>query len=517
MMVMAASCGGGSSVATSSSTSISGTVTDAIVDGAAVKIISSNLPITHDDRVLGTATSTAAGAFTVTGIDLTKYAADDVFFVIAEGGTVNDADVAFLKFKSIIGSKTEIDALDGDGVVNADEIPDLTVSNVSTAKVALVEAAKNIVFDDIIDVATSTLVTGLSEITDSEAEQEDENLGLVLKLAGNIKAAVDNAADATYTNELGTKDIAEYIKDAITVTNGVVSIDDTKLDDDMETLGATLEDAILADEDLMESAVGEVAITVEPSSVEGTWYGYHVDTWGKSEHMGGPELATCTVTVSTTAGCDVDMDISDVEGSPICGVISSNVLKFKFDDVGPNDAGGYVIEAIGTLDSTGSVLNGSYSMVDSTGTAVSGGIFKMKKGDTTDYTGTYSFTGTYTVIYVSPEAEGSVTVGTEVELTGGTITITSTGTITEITGSVTAGDVASDIFGFLEGPMVKLRISPTGVDTTTTTFVMFLMNAADIAGLYMDFDQVLTEPSHDIKPYTGGKFKLDPTTWAKTQ
>lgn len=491
------SCGNGgvpSITSSSSTTRIVGEVTDKDVYGATVKIYSMKTGAT-----VGTGTSdSTTGAYTI-NVSLGSYASDDVFFAVADGGTVDGTDVSgFLKFKSIIGSQSELAAAGADGTVNKSEIPDLSVNNVTTAKVAMVEADENITIDQ-----GQNLASAIDAAIESERTQEKENLGMLISLAASIKAVVDNPT-GNNKDELGGKNIAQYVKDNIQFTNGAPEKKGT-FSATLETAGADLEDDILADADLIQSAVGEASVTVAAADLAGTWYGYHVDTWGDDKYFRGPKLMSVTAAAtggSCTAG-QVYLTIDEenaTQADTSCGTITGNVMTFIIEPAASNEK----IEVTGTVSSI--MIDGTYSVKDkTTGKAFAGGIFKVGK-TSESLAGTYTFKGSYTVLYANPSITSGSQEGDSAAITG-TFTVDANG---NVTGTVNEADsTQADVMtGTLEGTRVKAKLTSQG--STSTTFILFMLSDKDVTGLYGSFYGTVDSPQGD--PLDSGKFKFDTLT-----
>lgn len=501
--LLAVGCGGGSSsvAPASTNTSIQGTITDNIVKGASVKLYSM-----ETGALLDTTTSGTDGSYDLSA-DLTAYADADVFYIVAEDGEVNGEPVDFLKFKSIVGDNTSLKAAAlADGKVTASEVPDLTVSNVSTAKVALVEKATNITLS-----GTAVSTAQVATLVASEKEQEDENLGLVVKLAGAIKAAVDHSTDTTKTDSFANQDIDEYIKSTITTTNGVIEI--TGMDAELEAAGKDLETEILNDDDLVKSAVGNAGPSdFSASSLAGTWYGYHVATWGSNDNMGDPGLVDIVISTSGCSTNQIQMTISG-EDTPICGDLIDNVLKFSFAS---GDAGANTLEGIGKIE--GNLINGTFTEKNSSGEALSGGIFKLGLDSSSDdFSGTYDFKGAYKEMYQSQKAKtDNVSAGGEGDIEGQIIVAangTVSGTIQDVSDPQSQG--TEQIVGEIMGPRITVKIS-TGDGTpedTNSLFLVFLINEDEVTGLFIEFEGDLESPEgNDTDAYSGGKFKLSTVT-----
>lgn len=492
--VALSSCGnGGVPSAASSTTRIVGEVTDKDVAGATVKIISMKTGAT-----LGTATTDSAGGYTV-DVSLGSYSSDDVFFAVAEGGTVDGTDVSgFLKFKSIIGSQSDLSAAGADGTVNKSEIPDLSVNNVTTAKVALVEADEGVTID-----VNQNLAAAIDAVIESEGEQEKENLGMIISIAASIKAVVDNPT-GNNKDELGGKNIAQYVKDNIQFTNGAPEKKGT-FSATLETAGAALEDDILADADLIQSAVGEAAETVATADLAGTWYGYHVDTWGDDKYFKGPRLMTVTAATSggTCAAGQIYLAIGDANSTTndtTCATLSGNVMNFVIEPNGTTEK----IDVTGTA--SGNMIDGTFSVKDkTTGKALAGGIFKIGK-TSVSLAGTYTFTGSYTVLFVNPAITGGNAEGDSNSISG-SFTVDASGSITgTVTETGTTGQMT--MTGKLEGTRVKAKLTSTG--DTSTTFILFMLSDKDVTGLYGSFSGSVDSPQGD--PVDAGKFKFDTLT-----
>lgn len=495
-----AGCGGGSSsVAPTSATKISGVVTDNTVKGASVKLYSMK---TGD--LVDTETTGDDGSYELSA-NLTSYEDDDVFYIVAEDGEVNGETVDFLKFKSIVGDNASLKtASAADGEVTASEVPDLTVSNVSTAKVALVEKSTSITLSGA--AVTAEQVTTLLA---SEKEQEDENLGLVIKLAAAIKAAVDHSTDTTRTDSFASQDIDEYIKTTIVTTDGAVEV--VGLDAELEAAGKDLEDDILDDEDLVKSAVGDAGSTaITTTTLEGTWYGYHVNTWGDEENMDGPGLITMEVSASGCSTGQLQLTISG-EASAICASISGNVVKFTIPGAG--DDGSKQVDAIGKIE--GTVINGTFTEKNTSGESDSGGIFKLGMS-TESFAGTYDFKGTYTEMFMS---EAAVTNGDTPGETGdiqGQIIVDAQGNVTGTVQDLSdPQSEAQAMEGEINGPRITVKIA-TGDGTpedTNSLFLVFLINEEEVTGLFIEFEGDVDDPEDEQNdPYSGGKFKLSDVT-----
>lgn len=493
-------CGGGSSAIapTTTGTRISGVVTDNTVKGASVKLYSMKT-----GELVDTDTTGDDGSYDLSAT-LTNYDDDDVFYIIAEDGEVNGETVDFLKFKSIVGDNTSLKtAALADGAVTASEVPDLTVSNVSTAKVALVEKSTSITLSGA--AVTAQQVTALVE---SEKEQEDENLGLVVKLAAAIKAAVDHSTDTTRTDSFASQDIDEYIKSTIVTTGGAVEV--VGLDAELEAAGKDLEDDVMEDEDLIKSAVGDSGSTaVVTSSLDGTWYGYHVNTWGDEEKMGGPGLVTMVVSSTGCSTGQIQLTISG-ESTPICGDLTGSVLKFTIPS---NEDGGKQIDAVGKI--SGTIVNGTYTEKNSAGESETGGIFKLGMS-TESFAGTYDFEGKYQELFLSEAATtNGDTTGGEGDIEG-QIIIDSSGNV-----SGTVQDLSDpqsqpqSLEGEINGPRITVKVT-TGDGTpedTNSLFLVFLINEAEVTGLFIEFDGDVDDPEDmNIEPYSGGKFTLSDIT-----
>lgn len=489
--MMLSSCGGD----VRGSTSIEGVVTDAPIDGSDVTIYSM-----ATGEEVGTAVSGNDGTFAIS-VNLSAYSPDDVFFAIAEGGAVDGAEVDFLKFKSIIGNVEGLSAAGADGTVSASEAPDLTVSNVTTAKVAIVEAIEGITIDADVDLSEQA-----ETLLDTQADVESENLSLIISIAADIKAVVDDAGNTELTDLLGDMDIAEYVASNIDYSEITGQIT-TSIDAAIDTAGDDLEDDILADEALIDAATGDTGEAPESGDIEGDWYGYHADTWGESDWMGGPGLIVAVV--SADAGdCEdgqIAIEVTEegaVESDLACGTLTGNVLNFSLPMTGPGDQPA-VVEAVGTID--GEVMNGTYSMKDASGATHSGGIFKLGRDTDADYSGVYDFSGVYTAMFVSSAISGGPEVGDSGTFTG-TFAIDGVG---GVDGTITDAEGDIDLIGELEGPRIKARMfNPTAGPNGSTTFIVFLINDPSIMGMYMSFDSEIEDPSGDTEPVEGGKFVI---------
>jgi hypothetical protein len=496
------SCGNGGvpSVSSGSSTTrVAGIVTDAPASGATVRMYS----MKTGAQVGSDATTLADGTFSIDA-DFSQYDADDVFYTVAEGGQVNGADADFLKFKSILGSQSELETAGADGTVNTTDIPDLAVSNVTSAKVLLVEKKRGITVD-----AGQNLAAAITNIATDKREQETENMGLVLKVAGAIKALVDdpNGASALAGTTLNqTTDIMTYMSNYVSVTNGVA---DVALPAAVDTAGAAQEAAILADANLSAGLTGEAAEAITAATVAGSWYGYSVNTWGPAEEMRGPQLHNMTV-AATGGNCTSSQlyltlqEDGQNDTVNVCADLSGNVITFTLTNT-ESDGSTFTDDIVGTID--GNNMDGTFTTKVG-GKAVAGGIFKFGMADASTLAGTYSFTGEHTVLFVQ-QGITHTAVG-ETGTIQGSFTVSGTtvqGTITE------QNSAGQDILmGELDGPRVKARLTTLDQagNPANTIFMVFLLNDYEVTGLYMEFAGQLTDPTGD--PTDAGKFKLSNVT-----
>jgi hypothetical protein len=500
LAMIISSCGNGGtpSVATTT-TAVTGVVTDKIAVGSTVRMYS----MKTGAQVGADATTDVNGSFTIDA-DFTQYDSDDVFYTVATGGTVQGStnEATFLKFKSILGSQTEMTAAGADGAINASEIPDLVVSNVTSAKVVLVEKKRNISME-----AGQNLSGSVANIAADEKEQEMDNMSQVLKVAGAIKAIVDNSDTANANYTLGfdaNTDLLDVISNTITMNNGVPTVSFAAYGT-LDTDGAALEDDILDDSELAGGLSGDAAEAVAASDIAGTWYGYSVDTWGASGDMQGPQLHNMAIATTggncTTKQLYLTLTEDGQTGSEnVCATLSGNLIKFNLSRTENNQT--FVDEIVGTVD--GNNIDGTFTVkVD--GVAKSGGIFKFGKSvSTTSYAGTYAFDGVHTVLYLPTGSTSTQAVGDS-----GTLKVNFTVSGANLQGTVLeehSNGTADTMLGELDGPRVKARLATA----ESTIFMVFLLNDTEVTGLYMEFKGSLTEPTGD--PIAAGKFKLGTVT-----
>jgi len=521
MAIYLGSCGGGSSV--TQLTTLEGSVTDKPVSNAEVKVYSMKT-----GKMIGSDRADSNGNYEIDQLDLAQYDSDDQFYTIATGGEVDGTDISsFFKFKSILGSGSELQSAAADGTVNSTDIPDMVVSHVTTAKVALVEALETGISLD--GSATQTFdTTQIQNITRRKKEQEQENLTMVVKIAAAIKAAVDDPGQAlSRAPDLATKDISRIAKESVTVSNGVAQsvAMPQGLEDEADDQG--YEDSILGDTTLMSSAAGETTTTTTSVSAStltaGTWYGYHFDTWGDPRHMGKPNLmavnfassgGSCSagqisITISEESEETNDQDITS------CGTLTNNILKFNIETQYGDNSGTELLEVVGTVKTN--FINGTYTMsID--GEEKAGGIFKMGLDDGTDYSGTYEFSGYHTVKYVSSTATTvqPTTAVARMALSsiGDTATIEGSFTIDseeELEGQVTEENSTSadTMMGELFGPRVQAKLS-AGSDSSETIFMVFLLNESNITGLYIVMPGDIDSPAGE--PIEAGTLRIESVT-----